>query len=207
MTTRRTFIAATAALAAIDTSANATRAASGSPYDLAALDARLGRPSRHRQVFAAARTAEGIALGYMRHALDAYESGAGEGPGTLHVAAVFYGRAVVLGLNDRAWRTYRLCEALRKRGDPLSLDTEGHPFADEMKALTTRGATFLVCDNALADWATYLTAALGTSPLTPDEVRADLRASLFPGALLIPAGMLGLNAAQEAHFTYVQASL
>jgi len=206
MTTRRTFIGATVALAALDANGTAA-AATASPYDFAALEAHLGRPSRHRQVFAAARTADGIALGYMRRALDAYEFAAGEGPGTMHVAAVFYGRGVVLGLGDRAWRTYRLTEALRKRGDTLSLDAPGHPFGDEMNALAARGATFLVCDNALTDWATYLTAALGTSRLTPDEVRADLRASLFPGALLIPAGMMGLNAAQEAHFTYVQASL
>ena len=143
----------------------------------------------------------------MRHALDAYQDAMGEGPGTLHVAAVFYGRGVIMGLNDRAWSTYRLAEAARKRGDVVTaMQTTGNPFAEEMRALSKRGATYLVCDNALADWATYLTAALGTSTQTPDEVRADLRASLFPGALLVPAGVAALNATQEAHFTYVQAT-
>jgi intracellular sulfur oxidation DsrE/DsrF family protein len=211
MTTRSTFLGAALALAAIDADAVAASAAGGAgngPYDFAAVAARLVLPVRHRQVFAVARTADGAATGYMRHALDAYEVAMGEGPGTLHVAAVFYGRGVVMGLSDKAWNTYRLADALRKRGDSVSaLQSTGNPFSADMLALSKRGATFLVCDNALADWATYLTAGLGTSTGSPDDVRADLRASLFPGALLVPAGVAALNAAQEARFTYVQATL
>jgi intracellular sulfur oxidation DsrE/DsrF family protein len=209
MTTRGTFIGATLALAAVDASSTVASAAqgTGSPYDFAAVDAQVQRPSRHRQVFAVAKTADGAAIGYMRHALDAYEIAMGEGPGTLHVAAVFYGRGVVMGLSDAAWTKYHLADAVHKRGDTVSAQGDGNPFSTDMRALAKRGATYLVCDNAIADWATYLSVGLGTTGLTPDAVRADLRASLFPGALLVPAGVAALNTTQEAHFTYVQATL
>ncbi|MBD5657415.1 MAG: DsrE family protein [Candidatus Eremiobacteraeota bacterium] len=208
MTTRRTFIGAAATLAVADASRPAASAAGPSPYDFAAIDARLQRPVRHRQVFAVAKTSDGAVTGYMRHALDAYEIAMAEGPGTLHVAAVFYGRGVVMGLNDAIWTKYTIADALRKRGDALSsAQISGNPFAADMRVLARRGATFLVCDNALADWATFFTVALGTSDRSPDDVRAELRTSLFPGALLVPAGVAALNSAQEAHFTYVQATL
>ena len=208
MTTRSNFIGASIALAALDALPLAARAAAASPYDFAAIDARLQRPARHRQVFAVAKTADGAVTGYMRHALDAYEVAMGEGPGTLHVAAVFYGRGVVMGLGDAAWNKYHLADALRKRGDSSgAMQTQGNPFASDMRALAGRGASFFVCDNAIADWATYLTVGLGATDRSPDDLRAELRTSLFPGAMLVPAGVAALNATQEAHFTYVQATL
>jgi hypothetical protein len=47
----------------------------------------------------------------------------------------------------------------------------------------------------------------GFSATSPEDVHAEFRAHLLPGALLVPAGVAALNAAQEARFTYVQAAL
>ncbi|GAC1313189.1 MAG: hypothetical protein NVS2B3_17620 [Vulcanimicrobiaceae bacterium] len=212
MTSRRTFIAAGAALAAIPAvdagPARAAAASAAMPYDLAAVAARLARPAKHRQVFATNRVADGIVVGYIKHAMDAYESAYGDGPGALHPAAVFYGRGVLLGLGSEMWKTYRLNEGLKRRGDVLTdPQTTGHPFATEFADLGRRGATYLVCDNALTDWATYLVTTAGFNDRSIDAVHADLRSHLVPGAFLVPAGVAALNQAQEAHFTFFQASL
>ena len=177
-----------------------------SPYHFAEVAARLGRAARHRQVFAVPRVADGVVTGLMRHGLDAYEIVRGEGPGALHPAAVFYARGVVLGCDDAAWRAYRLGDAVRRRGDVLAATATGNPFSRELSELTQRGATLLVCDNALADLATYLVTEANFNDRPIETVHASLRRQLFPGALLVPAGVAALNEAQEARFTFVQAS-
>ncbi|HEX3466842.1 MAG TPA: hypothetical protein VHT05_01950 [Candidatus Elarobacter sp.] len=202
MVSRRGFIDGTAGMAA----AGALPAErSTALYDFGAITARLSRPARHRQVYAVPRVADGVVFGMMRNALVAYEETMAEGPGALHAAAVFYANGVPLGLDDDAWRTYRLADASARRGDPVR-HGEGNPFMRDPKrsidALVQRGASFFVCDNALAELASFLTAVAGTTTADAATVRADLRRHLIPGALLVPAGVATLNAAQEAHFTY-----
>jgi len=207
MTSRRAFISGSATVAAVASTQTCASAAS-SPYDFGAINARLARVAKHRQVMAVNRVADGIVVGYMKHAMDAYETAMAEGPGSLHVAAVFYGRGVVLGVGNEMWKTYRLAESLKRRGDLLSVQgSSGHPFADDFTSLVKRGSTFLVCDNALTDWATFLVTSGGFNDRTIERVHADLRTNLFPGALLVPAGVAALNTAQEARFTYFQATL
>jgi intracellular sulfur oxidation DsrE/DsrF family protein len=207
MSSRRTFLAATTGLAVSPLPALATPVASGA-YDFAAIDAALGREARHRQVFAVARVADGVAFALMTHGIDAYEIARGEGPGALHAAGVFYARGVILGLGDAMWRRYHLAEHSRRRGDELTAQSITHnPFADRIASLQKRGATFFVCDNALLDWATYLVTIAGFSAQSPEGVHAELRRNLVAGALLVPAGVAALGDAQERRFTFVQASL
>lgn len=209
MSSRRDFLAAGAVVAAVAPATVALAApATTSPYDFAAISVRLARPAKHRQVMAVNRVADGSIFGYARHAMDAVEVAMGDGAGALHVAAVLYGRGVVLGANDAMWKQYRLAEGLKRRGDPLSLaPADGHPFAADFAAVVKRGTTFLVCDNALADWSTYLVTSGGFNEKSIEAVHAELRANLMPGAYLVPAGVAALNTAQEARFTYFQASM
>ena len=99
-------------------------------------------------------------------------------------------------------RPRRPFDPLARPGDPL------HPSADgSIEGLTKRGASFFVCNNALMGLATFLATS---SPFGGgrgvDAILADLQAHLAPGAILVPAGVAALNAAQEAKFTYVAAS-
>jgi hypothetical protein len=207
--TRSEFLSATAA-AAVAPAVAAGPNAAASPYDFAAIDAALNRPARHRQVFAVARIADGTVMSLVNHTLDAYETTMGEGKGAMHPATVFYSRGVVLGLGDRIWQTYRIAEAARRRGEVLTATTSaGNPFSDDLRGLVARGTTLFVCDNALADWSRYLPAMMGSTggESSPEEIHAELRRNLVPGALLVPAGVAALNASQEARFTFVQASL
>jgi intracellular sulfur oxidation DsrE/DsrF family protein len=206
MSSRRTFLAATGAVTASPPPV-AALATPGNTYDFAAIDAALGRAARHRQVFAVARVADGVAFALMTHGIDAYEVARGEGRGSLYAAAVFYARGVILGVGDAMWRRYRLAEHARRRGDELAVEgTTGHPFADRIASLEKRGASFFVCDNALRDWATYLVTTAGFSADSPESVHAEFRRNLVAGALLVPAGVAALNDAQERRFTFVQAS-
>lgn len=213
MASRRTFLAAGAALvSAAGNESHPTIAAAATGrselYDFPAIAARLARPAKHRQVYATNRVADGVVIGYMNHVMDAYEGAYADGIGAMHVAAVFYGRGVVLGLNDEMWATYRIAEAVKRRGDVLTVPPAiQNPFTAEFKNLTKRGATFLVCDNALADWATYLVTTAGFNDRTIEAVRTDLRSHLIGDAFLVPAGVAALNEAQEAHFTFAQASI
>jgi hypothetical protein len=219
VTTRRTFIAAGAALAA---SGDALAAAadpqadpehSAAPFDLAALMARLNEPASHKQVFAVARISDGSVVHYMRNSLDGYEKGFGEPPGALHVAAVFYARGVALAVDDFAWRTYKIADALKKEGELItSPQRDANPYwrtlegENSLEALQKRGALYLACNNALHGLAGTLSLA-GGSTQQADAIYVDLRRHLLPGTLLVPAGVAALNAAQEARYTYLQASL
>ncbi len=200
---RRGFLDGAAGAAAAGTVSVSTPAAL---YDFDAIAARLQKPARHRQVFAVQRVGDGHVLGMMRNALVAYEETLREGAGALHVAAVLYANGVPLGLDDDAWRKYKLADASARRGDPIGRRGDGNPFlhdgAGSVDALTRRGVSLFVCDNALAELAAFLTAVAATTRDDAATVRADLRKHLVTGALLVPAGIATLNAAQEAHFTF-----
>lgn len=168
---------------------------------------------------------DGAGLGQMRNSLNAYEYARHEGPGTLHPLAVLYGSAVALALDDEAWRTYRLAEALRARGDEVTRTgaREGNPFAHaradagvtdqtdprstaqdaSITGLARRGASFFVCLNALSGFAASLVAEMGPANGTVDRVLAGMRSRLLPEIVLVPAGVAAINDAQEARYTYV----
>jgi intracellular sulfur oxidation DsrE/DsrF family protein len=195
MSSRRTFLAASALAAAATGVPGTVRAASGD-FDRAAFEARMRLPFRHRQAFACPLVADGAVLGFMNNSLNAYESGFGEGAGTLHAAAVLYHFGVALALDDAAWRTFAIADVIRAAGDRVAATAaDGNPFvrapqAWTFDALQRRHASFFVCRNALAD----LARRTGTTP----EV---LSAHLLPGMTIVPAGVAALNALQEEHFT------
>jgi intracellular sulfur oxidation DsrE/DsrF family protein len=196
MNSRRTFLAASA-LAAASTGVSSGAALAAAPdFDRAAFEARVRAPFRHRQAFAASRVAEGAVLGFMFNSLNAYETGFGDGPGTLHAAAVFYHTAVALALDDAAWRSFALADVVRRNGDQVSATVaDGNPFVRGPQGWTfaelgRRNASFFVCRNALTD----LARRAGTT-------LAELQAHILPGMLVVPAGVAAVNALQEERFT------
>jgi intracellular sulfur oxidation DsrE/DsrF family protein len=191
---RGAFLAAGALGAASAGLAHPASAASAT-FDRAAFEVRLRLPFRHRQAFASGQVADGAVLGFMYNSLNAYETGFGEGAGTLHAAAVFYRNAVALGLDDDAWRSYALTTVLRNAGDRVTSSAEGNPFLHTppgwaIADLQRRNASFFVCQNALNG----LALRCGTSLQT-------LEGHLLPGMMLVPAGVAAVNALQEERFT------
>ena len=190
---RRTFIAAGAGVALAASSLRPASAAA--EFDRAAFEARLRLPFPHRQAFASAEVAGGAVLGFMSNSLNAYEQGFGEGPGTLHVAAVLYHNGVALALNDDAWQTFDLASALRGAGDHAEASPGGNPFVRSSQGwapadLQRRGASFFVCRNALIDLARRCSTTLDA-----------LKSRLLPGMMMVPAGVAAINALQEERFT------
>jgi hypothetical protein len=236
MTTRASFLSTGAvALAAAGTTSAAAATPSApstggpavttSPFDFPAIAAQLARPAEHRQVFSAARVADGAVLSYMVNSLNAYEFDYGLGPNGLHAAAVCYHLCAMLLLDDAAWAKYPVAKALAGENDAVSsTETKKNPFLaptstldpkddrmdrkgfyhdTSLTALVRRGASFFACNNALTYQAREFSKLAGQSP---DAVLADLHAHLVPGALLVPAGVAALNQAQEAKFTFLLAS-
>ncbi len=219
MPSRRTFIAAGAALAASGEALAAAAAPEADPeraivrFDLDALMARLNEPAKHKQVFASPRIADGDVLSYMRNSLEAYETGFNQGPGSLRVAAVFYGRGVALAVDDAAWTKYAIADMMKKAGESIAHpERGGNPYwhapegETSLETLAARGAIYMACNNALKGLAKRLAATAAGAP-GQEDVYADLRAHLIPGAILVPAGVAAINAAQEARFTLFQATL
>jgi intracellular sulfur oxidation DsrE/DsrF family protein len=216
MTSRRAFIAAGAALAAssdgfaIAAADEADPERTVAPFDLGALMARLNEPAKHKQVFATAHVTDGVVLAYINNSMNAYEKGFGEGPGALRPAAVFYGHGVVLALDDYAWKTYKIADAMKRAGEAVNVQARDvNPYwhapdgQNSLDDLAARGAIFMACNNALHGVARLLAQGGGNG----DDTYADLRKHLIPGVILVPAGVAAINAAQEARFTFFQAAI
>lgn len=162
---------------------------------------------RHRQFFHATSPADGAAMLMAVNFLDVYASAYGEAPG--HVSAVIgvHGSALPIGLVDAAWNKYELGkrisvndpetkEPARRNvfavGGPISIDTA-----------MRRGVVLLVCNVALTRTAGSIASALS---LPETDVYNELKASVIPGAVIVPALVVAMNRAQEKGFTYVRAS-
>lgn len=161
----------------------------------------------HRQLFHSTSPGDGAAMLMAANFLDVYGADYGAAPG--HVSAVIgvHGSALPIGLNDAAWNRYELGKRINvndpdtgehaKRnifavGGPISIDT-----------VINRGVVLLVCNVALTLTAGSLARARS---LQQAEVYEDLKASLIPGAILVPGLVVAINRAQEKGFTYVRAS-
>jgi intracellular sulfur oxidation DsrE/DsrF family protein len=68
-----------------------------------------------------------------------------------------------------------------------------------IESLQQRGATFIICNNALEIFAALLAQKRG---LDPKVVYEDMKANILPGVTLVPAMVIAVEKAQAAGFTY-----
>lgn len=226
-TSRAAFLAATTAgAAAIATAGPATAAAApGGVADRAALESVLRRPAKHKQVIAAAKIDRAAPLRYAMNTINAFQFAYGEGPGAVHVACVFYGPSLFIAANDDLWGRYHLFDVLDSVGDslPVLVHTPQNPFLHatsslhasdspddirgfyhdgSVEALTRRGVSFIVCNNALTEFTRQIATL---QKADPHNVYDDFRHNLVPGAVVVPAGVAAIVLAQEAGFTFLPA--
>jgi hypothetical protein len=233
--TRRAFVAGAATVAALASPALAgadTPVASPAPasapgtfdtvpytFDVAGFKAVLDRPFAHRQLVSAMSYAQATdTLAFMSNTLRAYADpiGFNAGPKSVHVAAVFYhGASALLAVDDAMYAKYPLAAIVAPPADAAKTSDvpapRSNPHAAAFRDLvTTSGASFFICNNALSGLAGAIAKKLadpGTA-VTRDQVVAvhvDLVAHFLPGTLLVPAGVAAINAAQEARFTLLVA--
>lgn len=136
----------------------------------------------------------------MNAALDAYEYALREGPGSLEVLAVLYGEATPAAIAGNVWQTYRL-------GPRLHADAVQNPFAARIEHLQNRGARFVVCNNSLRGLAIAVANGVPEVQEPVDSVLQSMHANLLHGITTVPAGVQAIDAAQEAGYTYLPASL
>ena len=226
--TRGEFLSAGIALAAIP---QVAAAASPSPspepsfpplhFDVAAFDAVLNVPAPHKHLFAAAKLNGGLILDAARSTIDAWGD-IGVSPKEVQPALVFYHFTTCLGFNDRIWNEYFIPTQPKNakpvefatdfasiydgksRGNPC-LHKTGKPGDTSIESLIAdANARFFVCNNATKYFAGYAAKRLKLAPL---DVYATMAANLVPNAMLVPAGVWGIHAVQERHYTYLQATL
>lgn len=226
MGTRSEFLVATTAgaLALGATAATTVAAAADATIlDEAAFVARIRSGAKHRQAIGAVKADDGAALQFAVNSLNGFESGWHESPSNVQLAIVIAGSAVALGLDDEAWRTYKLLDIVRGRkdslpnefsqGNPWSHATAGMaPTADHaIPALLARGVKIFCCNTALGGIANGIVAARraegNANPGSPYDVQAELRSRVIPGCGIVPAGIASIAVLQENGYTYYSAAL
>lgn len=225
MTTRTEFLATLASAAAVPAAAASPKSA---PPPVTAHDARpafhfdaarfneiLAKPARHRQVFGAKKVDGGTVLYAMNNSIDAYDVFLKEGPASMHAVAVLYhGAAIALAMNDAVWNAV-LFPTLKKASESFRADFadakpgKGNPYLRSatsstsdlsVQSLGKRGSHFFVCHNAIAGFAAM---AAGALKEPAQKVHDAIMAGIVPNALVVPAGVMAINACQEAKFTYL----
>ena len=230
MTTRSEFLAAGVAAAAIPpvAAASSTPPPTAKPsmpplhFDVGAFDAVLNVPAAHKHLFTSAKINGGLILDNARSTLAAY-SDIGVSFKDVQPAIVFYHFSTCLGYNDTVWNDYLLkvkppnpksLTDFQKdfnsvydgtsRGNPCLHKTGKEGDVSIESLVADANARFFVCNNATTYIAGFVAKAL---KLEPVGVYTKMAANLVPNAMLVPAGVWGIHAVQERHYTYLQATL
>jgi intracellular sulfur oxidation DsrE/DsrF family protein len=222
MSTRNEFLASTAASGVVVAAGTPARAATGTILDEAALVARITSSAKHRQAIGAARVNDGAALQFAVNTLNGFENGWKEPASNVQVAVVLFGSAVVLGLDDTAWREHKLAELVKRfQGDWLTVDAaQGNPWSHaaatagprgdrSVPALLARGVRIILCNTALGEIANRIVAAGYTAGAGNDAfaIQAHLRERALPGTDIVPAGISSVAVLQENGYSYFSAAL
>ncbi len=219
MTTRKEFIAAGSLFALAPAHANAAaKPGLTFKFDQARFDRILTKPAKHKQCFGVTKIEGGDVLEQMNNSIQAYREYLGEGPGALQTVAVLYhGAAIAMAMSDSVWNQV-LIPSLPKAPAEIRVQFghakpgKGNPFLRSASAdsqdlsverLGAQGASFFVCHNAIVGFSELAASALQRSK---SEVHAAILAGIVTHALVVPAGVMAINACQEAKFTYIQTS-
>jgi len=216
MSTRKDFLAASAVVSAL-AAAPGTAAAAEPPetpepklnFDLAAFDAQLDGPQKHKHLFAACEINGGEVLEMVRNTLNAYRD-VGVAWSEVQTAIVLYhGPAIFLAAGDAFWDRYLGAPAQKNFAAQFATirkdGAKGNPARAQLKGLIADANTRLyVCNNAARGASEMIGKAQSVSKAT---VYADLTASLVANAQLVPAGIWAVHAIQERHFTLAHTSL
>jgi intracellular sulfur oxidation DsrE/DsrF family protein len=185
------------------------------------IDAWMDMPGkRHRMVFdATSADGGGGAMDFANNFYFANLSGYNLQPSQLGVIIVLRHMATPFGYNDAAWQKYgsKFVTMLGLKGDTakraakvnpqLNADPAAKPMpkgaewaADgTVTKLNEKGAKFAICGLATEFFAGNLA---GTSGEKAEDVEAFLKANLVPGGIIVPAGIVAVNRAQEHGYAF-----
>jgi hypothetical protein len=167
--------------------------------------------AKHRQFFDNPSPNGGIALVHVMNYFDTYNQAFGVKDADINAVLTFYGATTFYGLNDAAWAKYRLGEFLDTNDPATGKPATSNPWraapvvlgmtipAASLESLHKRGATLILCNNALQVFSSLLAVKRG---LETKDVYEDLKAHILPGVQLVPGMVIAVEQAQRAGLTY-----
>ena len=170
-----------------------------------------GLKARHKQFFDSPAPLGGIPLVHVMNYYDTYNKAFKVKDADIDAVLTFYGTTTFHALNDGAWAKYRLGEFLDVTDPATAQPAISNPWRAapvilgmtlppaSIESLQKRGATFIVCNNALQIFAGMLATKRG---LDSREVYEDLKANILPGVELVPAMVIAVEQATRAGLSY-----
>jgi intracellular sulfur oxidation DsrE/DsrF family protein len=170
-----------------------------------------GLKAKHKQFFDAPAPAAGIPLVHVMNYYDTYNKAFGVKDADIDAVLTFYGYTTFFGLNDAMWAKYDLgaffditdpatgkpAVANIWKSNPNILGMNLAPASIE--ALQKRGATFILCNNALTIFSGMVAQKKG---LDPKAVYEDMNKNILPGVNLVPGMVVAVEQAQRAGLAY-----
>lgn len=169
-----------------------------------------GLRAKHRQLFDSPKSDGGIPLVHVLNYYDTYNKAFQTADKDIDAVLTFYGGTTFFALTDEMWAKYQLGAFLGEK-DAAGVPATANPWRvspailgnampqASVEALQGRGATFIVCNNALGIFAGMVAKRQG---LNADAVHADMKANLLPGVTLVPAMVIAIEQAQNVGLTY-----
>jgi len=165
---------------------------------------------KHRQVVDATQPNVGFATLFALNFFDSYR---GMGVPDTELTSVISHRhfAMPLLLNDSVWAKYPIAEIIGVTDPKTNAPAKRNIFHDAImlhpgltyeELLASKGKAtviFTACNLALNALSGM---AAGKMGVNADVAKADWKAGLFPGVVLVPSGVYAISRAQEAGCTY-----
>ena len=170
-----------------------------------------GLKAKHRQFFDAPAPNGGIALVHVMNYYDTYNKAFGVKDVDVKAVLTFYGATTFYALNDAVWAKYKLGEFLDATDPATGKPATANPWRSapvilgmtlpsaSIESLSSRGATLILCNNALSIFAGLLAQKRG---LATNVVYEDLKANILPGIDLVPGMVIAVEQAQRAGLSY-----
>ena len=170
-----------------------------------------GLTAKHKQFFDSPAPAGGIPLVHVMNYYNTYNKAFNVKDADIDAVLTFYGATTFYGLNDDAWAKYRLGEFLETNDPATGKPATTNPWraapqilgmtipAASIESLGKRGATLILCNNALTIFSGLLAAKRG---LDAKVVYEDLKASILPEVQLIPGMVVAVEQAARAGLSY-----
>jgi hypothetical protein len=170
-----------------------------------------GLTAKHKQFFDAPAPAGGIPLVHVMNYYDTYNKAFAVKDADIDAVLTFYGTTTFHGLKDAMWAKYQLGEFLDITDPATGKPATSNPWRASpvvlgltlptagIEALQKRGATFILCNNALTIFSGLLAQKRG---LDATAVYEDLKANILPGVWLVPGMVVAIEQAQRAGLSY-----
>jgi hypothetical protein len=167
--------------------------------------------AKHKQFFDSPAPNGGIGLVHIMNYYDTYNKAFNVKDADIDAVLTFYGGTTFFGVSDAMWAKYKLGEFIAENDPATGKPAVTNPWRAEpvilgmtiptasIESLHKRGATFILCNNALTIFSNLLAQKRG---LDPKVVYEDLKANILPEVQLVPGMVVAVEQAQRAGLSY-----